>query len=62
MPESFRSIVAVSLRKSSRRKWLDEDRAGLRLHRHLTETAEEWKLLASQPLPDATQCQKALDQ
>ena len=64
MPESFRSIVAASLRKSSRRtadgahidvshealircwprlrRWLDEDRAGLRLHRHITETAEEW--------------------
>ena len=24
------------------RRWLDEDRAGLRLHRHITETAEEW--------------------
>ncbi len=64
MAESFRSIVAASLRKSSRRaadgaridvshealircwprlrRWLDEDRAGLRLHRHITETAEEW--------------------
>ena len=67
MPESFRSIVAASLRKSSGhaadsadfaridvshealircwprlRRWLDEDRAGLRLHRQITETAEEW--------------------
>jgi hypothetical protein len=64
MPEGFRSMVAASLRKSSRptadgaridvshealircwprlRRWLDEDRAGLRLHRHITETAEEW--------------------
>ena len=64
MPESFGSIVAASLPKSSRRtadgahidvshealircwprlrRWLDEDRAGLRLHRHITETAEEW--------------------
>ena len=25
------------------RKWLDEDREGLRLHRHLTESAEEWQ-------------------
>jgi len=25
------------------RKWLDEDREGLRLHRHLTESAQEWK-------------------
>ena len=24
------------------RKWLDEDRESLRLHRHLTESAEEW--------------------
>lgn len=24
------------------RGWLEEDRAGLRLHRHLTETAQEW--------------------
>src|SRR5205814_1255251 len=64
MPESFGSIVAASLPKSSRRtangahidvshealircwprlrRWLDEDRAGLRLHRHISETAEEW--------------------
>ena len=25
------------------RGWLDEDRAGLRLHRRITETAEEWQ-------------------
>jgi formylglycine-generating enzyme required for sulfatase activity len=25
------------------RKWLDEDRESLRLHRHLTESAQEWK-------------------
>jgi len=25
------------------RKWLDEDRESLRLHRHLTESAEEWQ-------------------
>lgn len=25
------------------RKWLDEDREGLRLHRHLTESASEWE-------------------
>ena len=25
------------------RKWLDEDRESLRLHRHLTESAEEWE-------------------
>ncbi len=25
------------------RKWLDEDRVGLRLHRHLTESAQEWE-------------------
>jgi WD40 repeat protein/class 3 adenylate cyclase len=27
------------------RDWLDEDRDGLQLHRHLTETAHEWELL-----------------
>src|SRR5438552_5592025 len=65
MPETFRSIVAASLRKSSPhaaegarldvshealircwprlRRWLDEDRSGLRLHRQITETGEEWK-------------------
>src|SRR5438552_19100487 len=64
MPETFRSIVAASLRKSSPhaaegarldvsyealircwprlRRWLDEDRADLRLHRQITETAQEW--------------------
>lgn len=26
------------------RKWLDEDRESLRLHRHLTESVEEWQL------------------
>jgi len=25
------------------RRWLDEDRSGLRLHRQITETGEEWK-------------------
>ena len=25
------------------RKWLDEDRESLRLHRHLTESAQEWE-------------------
>ena len=27
------------------REWLDQDREGLRLHRHLTEAAHEWELL-----------------
>ncbi len=27
------------------REWLNEDREGLRLHRHLTEAAYEWELL-----------------
>ncbi len=27
------------------REWLDEDREGLRLHRHLTEAAQEWAML-----------------
>ena len=25
------------------RRWLDEDRAGLRLHRRITEAADEWQ-------------------
>src|SRR5258706_12197591 len=25
------------------RRWLDEDRAGLRLHRRITQAAEEWQ-------------------
>lgn len=31
------------------RRWLDEDRAGLRLHRHLTEAAQAWDLLRRDP-------------
>jgi WD40 repeat protein/transcriptional regulator with XRE-family HTH domain len=31
------------------RNWLDENREGLRLHRHLTETALEWEALGRDP-------------
>jgi WD40 repeat protein/class 3 adenylate cyclase len=31
------------------RAWLDEDREGLRTHRHLTETAQEWERLDREP-------------
>ncbi len=31
------------------RGWLEEDREGLRLHRHLTETAQEWEALGYDP-------------
>jgi len=31
------------------RTWLDENREGLRLHRHLTETAQEWESLGRDP-------------
>ena len=31
------------------RGWLEEDREGLRLHRHLTETAQEWEALGRDP-------------
>jgi WD40 repeat protein/class 3 adenylate cyclase len=31
------------------RRWLDEDREGLRVHRHLTETAMEWERLGREP-------------
>jgi WD40 repeat protein len=31
------------------RGWLDEDREGLRTHRHLTEAAQEWQRLAREP-------------
>jgi WD40 repeat protein/transcriptional regulator with XRE-family HTH domain len=31
------------------RNWLDENREGLRLHRHLTETAQEWEALGRDP-------------
>jgi WD40 repeat protein/class 3 adenylate cyclase len=31
------------------RDWLSQDREGLRLHRHLTEAAREWKLLERDP-------------
>lgn len=31
------------------RNWLDENREGLRLHRHLTETAQEWESLGRDP-------------
>jgi hypothetical protein len=31
------------------RRWLDEDREGLRIHRHLTEAAQEWQRLEREP-------------
>lgn len=31
------------------REWLNQDREGLRLHRHLTEAAHEWELLERDP-------------
>lgn len=31
------------------RNWLDENREGLRLHRHLTETAQDWESLGRDP-------------
>jgi WD40 repeat protein len=31
------------------REWLNEDREGLRLHRHITETAYDWELLGHDP-------------
>ncbi len=31
------------------RGWLDENRDGLRLHRHLTDAAQEWELLSRDP-------------
>ncbi|MGC9320612.1 MAG: hypothetical protein ACP5KN_21445 [Armatimonadota bacterium] len=31
------------------RRWLDEDREGLRIHRHLTEAAAEWERLGRDP-------------
>jgi WD40 repeat protein/transcriptional regulator with XRE-family HTH domain len=31
------------------RNWLDENREGLRLHRHLTEAAQEWESLSRDP-------------
>src|SRR4030095_6707875 len=31
------------------REWLNQDREGLRLHRHLTEAAYEWELLGRAP-------------
>src|SRR4030095_14175301 len=31
------------------REWLNQDREGLKLHRHLTETSREWQLLEQDP-------------
>ncbi len=33
----------------SLREWLNQDREGLRMHRHLTEAAREWELLGRDP-------------
>ena len=44
MPERFLEVSHEALIRSwpRLRRWLDENRAGLRLHRRITETAEEW--------------------
>jgi WD40 repeat protein/transcriptional regulator with XRE-family HTH domain len=31
------------------RSWLEDNREGLRLHRHLTETSQEWEILSREP-------------
>src|SRR5437667_417302 len=45
MPERFLEVSHEALIRSwpRLRQWLDEDRAGLRVHRRITETAEEWE-------------------
>ena len=45
MPERFLDVSHEALIRGwpRLRQWLDEDRAGLRLHRRITETAEEWQ-------------------
>jgi WD40 repeat protein/class 3 adenylate cyclase/DNA-binding SARP family transcriptional activator len=45
------------------REWLAADREGLRLHRHLTETAQEWELLERDPgsLLRGTRLSQAVD-
>src|SRR5262249_29450716 len=45
MPERFLDISHEALIRGwpRLRRWLDEDRAGLRLQRRISETAEEWQ-------------------
>src|SRR4029450_10688681 len=45
MPERFLDVSHEALIRGwpRLRGWLDEDRAGLRLQRRITETAEEWQ-------------------
>jgi hypothetical protein len=45
MPERFLDVSHEALIRGwpRLRGWLDEDRAGLRLHRRISETAEEWQ-------------------
>src|SRR5438034_1644629 len=45
MPERFLDVSHEALIRGwpRLRRWLDEDRAGLRLQRRITETAEEWQ-------------------
>jgi hypothetical protein len=45
MPDIFLDVSHEALIRSwpRLRQWLDEDRAGLRVHRRITETAEEWQ-------------------
>jgi hypothetical protein len=45
MPERFLDVSHEALIRGwpRLRRWLDEDRAGLRVHRRITETAEEWR-------------------
>src|SRR5262245_31225710 len=44
MPERFLDVSHEALIRGwpRLRRWLDEDRAGLRLHHRITEAAEEW--------------------
>ena len=45
MPDIFLDVSHEALIRGwpRLRQWLDEDRAGLRVHRRITETAEEWQ-------------------
>src|SRR6266705_3065747 len=45
MPERFLDVSHEALIRGwpRLRRWLDEDRAGLRLQRRITDTAEEWR-------------------
>src|ERR1041384_3631133 len=45
MPERFLEVSHEALIRSwpRLRQWLDEDRAGLRVHRRITEAVDEWE-------------------